>query len=74
MKDFVNQPPHYADRRFETIDVIEDALTPEEFRGFLKGNALKYMLREGRKGGTDDVGKARWYQDRLKGFDDENTD
>lgn len=68
--DMVNRPPHYADRKYEVIDVLEDALTPEEFRGFLKGNALKYLLREGRKAGTPDVGKAGWYQQRLERHDE----
>lgn len=39
---------------FESIDVIKAVLTPEEYRGFLKGNVLKYQLRLGKK---DDVTK-----------------
>ena len=66
--DMVNHPPHYADRKYEVIDVIEDTLTPEEFRGFLKGNALKYLLREGRKKGTRDIDKAGWYRQKLQEF------
>lgn len=70
--DMVNQPPHYACRKFETIEVLRDALTPEEFRGFLKGNALKYQLREGRKPGADqDVQKAEWYVKKLIEHDTE---
>ena len=30
---------------FEAIDVIKLALTDEEYKGFLKGNILKYQLR-----------------------------
>lgn len=37
---------------FEAIDVIKLVLTEEEYRGFLKGNILKYRLRVGKK---DDV-------------------
>ncbi len=37
---------------FEAIDVIKLALTDEEYKGFLKGNILKYRLRVGKK---DDV-------------------
>jgi len=51
----------------ETIDIIRAKLTPEEFRGFLLGNALKYLCRCGWK--TDnhrrDVEKARNYLDLL---------
>ena len=31
------------------IDVLRAALTPEEFKGFCKGNALKYLIRAGKK-------------------------
>ena len=34
---------------FEAIDVIKLALTDEEYKGFLKGNILKYRLRAGKK-------------------------
>ena len=37
---------------FEAIDVIKLVLTDEEYKGFLKGNILKYRLRVGKK---DDV-------------------
>ena len=39
---------------FEAIDVIKLVLTEEEYRGFLKGNILKYQLRLGKK---DEVSK-----------------
>ena len=34
---------------FEAIDVIKLALTDDEYKGFLKGNILKYRLRAGKK-------------------------
>jgi hypothetical protein len=34
---------------FEAIDLIKLALTYEEYKGFLKGNILKYRLRAGKK-------------------------
>ena len=42
--DNVNHPAHYKVGGIETIDYIEAKLTPEEFRGYLKGNALKYLI------------------------------
>ena len=62
-KDMVNHPPHYAetDNGVECIDAIRAALTPEEFRGFCKGNAIKYSWREKLKGGDEDLKKAAWY-------------
>ena len=65
MTDNVNHPPHYTTGGIECIDAIEAALTPEEFRGFCKGNVIKYTYREGSKGGVEDLKKAQWYLRRL---------
>lgn len=56
-RNVLQVPDHYVGE-IECIDAIRAALTPEEFRGFCKGNMLKYVWREGRKGGTIDIGKA----------------
>lgn len=63
--DNVNQPMHYTQGDVECIDAIQAALTPEEFAGYCKGNALKYVWREKNKGGEEDLRKATWYLDRL---------
>lgn len=63
--DMVNHPPHYTASGIECIEAIEAALTPEEFRGFCKGNALKYSWREKHKGGNEDLKKAQWYLNRI---------
>lgn len=63
-KDPVN-PSHYTQGKIECIDAIEAALTPEEFRGFLKGNVYKYMWRHKNKNGLEDVKKGDWYYARL---------
>ena len=63
--DLVNHPPHYTAGAIECIDAIESALTPEELKGYLKGNALKYLWRMNHKGGRESLAKARWYVDRL---------
>jgi len=63
--DMVNNPPHYTAGSIECIDAIKAALTPEEFRGFCKGNALKYVWRERHKGGKESLEKAQWYLARL---------
>lgn len=60
-------PKHYRLHGTECIDVIRAALTPEEFRGFLKGNVIKYNFRAGHKGRASiDYGKAGWYQNALR--------
>ena len=38
--DQVNHPPHYQRDGIECIQAIEAALTPEEFRGYCKGNVM----------------------------------
>lgn len=63
--DVVNRPPHYNQGAVECIEAIESALTPEEFRGYCKGNALKYIWRERHKGQVISLAKAQWYLDRL---------
>jgi hypothetical protein len=63
----VNQPPHYTDGGIETIDYLRAKLTPDEFKGFCKGNALKYISRAGKKSTDEleDYRKAKWYLDKL---------
>lgn len=61
---------HYKDMPIQPWHIMEAVLTPEEFRGFLCGNVIKYSLRAGRKEGTDDTGKAKHYMQKLKEFDE----
>lgn len=66
----VDHPAHYggADNVYETIKVLEAWLSPEELIGFLKGNALKYLSRAGKKGADrllEDLKKAEWYLRRM---------
>jgi hypothetical protein len=68
--DLVNHPPHYNDGSIECIDAIEAQLTPEEFRGYLKGSIAKYNWRERHKGGTESLKKARFYLNRIIEFDE----
>lgn len=57
MNDAVHHPQHYTlpGLTIESVDVIRAVLTPEEFKGWCKGNALKYSLRAGRKDPTKEV-------------------
>ena len=63
--DEVNHPPHYLVGGIEVIDYIKAKLTPEEFRGYLKGNVIKYISRADHKNGIVDWNKADWYVDRY---------
>jgi hypothetical protein len=64
--DLVNAPPHYRQGDIECIDAIRSALTDEEFRGYVKGNVMKYLWREKHKGGDEDLKKAAWYLSRIE--------
>tara|TARA_R110000772_G_scaffold267220_1_gene390734 strand:+ start:546 stop:773 length:228 start_codon:yes stop_codon:yes gene_type:complete len=70
MADVVNFPPHYRQGGIECIDAIRAALTEEEFRGYCKGNALKYIWRERHKGGDESLLKADWYIAKIAIYDE----
>tara|TARA_R100000322_G_scaffold2606_2_gene2484 strand:+ start:2361 stop:2759 length:399 start_codon:yes stop_codon:yes gene_type:complete len=65
MEDMVNHPKHYNKHGVECIDAIRAALTDDEFRGYCKGNVLKYTWRERYKNGLEDLRKAQWYLERV---------
>ncbi|MBS4750341.1 DUF3310 domain-containing protein [Carnobacteriaceae bacterium zg-ZUI78] len=57
--DAIN-PSHYKGKYgLEAIDVAKNFLTDEEFRGFVKGNVMKYVLRERQKNGDEDLKKSK---------------
>lgn len=66
--DLVNHPPHYVTAAgIEAIDVIERYGLGESFH---LANAMKYMLRAGRKGrAVEDLRKADWYLARFVSHD-----
>lgn len=64
MHDPVNSPNHYQGP-IECIEAVEASMSLESFRGFLKGNCLKYLWRYQHKNGAEDLKKAQWYLDRL---------
>lgn len=60
----VKSPKHYKlpGLNIESIDVLRSVLTPEEFKGFCRGNALKYLIRAGKKDSElQDIKKAGVY-------------
>ena len=62
-------PDHYKGE-IECVDAIRASMTPEAFRGYLKGNVMKYLWRYEKKGGVEDLMKARVY---LNWLIDDNT-
>lgn len=66
-EDYVNHPSHYRWGSKECIEVIEDALTPEEYAGYLKGTEIKYIYRHEHKWDAEqDLEKCTWYLNRYK--------
>ena len=60
--DPVKQPQHYLVGGLEVKAVLKAKLSPEEYRGFCKGNVLKYLMRAEHKGSqAQDYEKAAQY-------------
>lgn len=62
-----NVPNHYkGSENIDVIDFLYQQLPFEQFKGFMKGNMIKYPVRAGRKDDElADIKKARDYADRL---------
>lgn len=64
--DAVNHPDHYTNGGIECIDAIKASMSDEEFRGYLKGNVIKYLWRYRLKSNPrEDLEKAMWYLSKL---------
>ena len=64
--DTVNSPAHYNTKGVEAITAIEASMSDEEFQGYCKGNAMKYLWRYKYKGKpVEDLKKAQWYLEKL---------
>jgi hypothetical protein len=66
--DAVSRPQHYATGQIECIDAIAQAIAdePDPFVAYLRGNAIKYLWRAGRKeNAAQDLRKAIWYITRA---------
>lgn len=50
---------------YQPWEVLRAWLTPEEFRGYMKGTAIAYLARERDKGGMTDIQKAGHTLDGL---------
>lgn len=55
--------------RLQPVEMLQDILTPEEFRGWLKGSMFKYFCRAGKKPGEPyerDMAKCLQFNEWLK--------
>lgn len=55
---------HYKTMDVQPWHVMESVLTRDEFIGFLKGNVIKYGMRQGRKD-SPDAAKCQHYRMKL---------
>ena len=66
VEDVVNNPDHYNTGNIECIVAIEESMSSEAYKGYLKGNCMKYLWRYGYKNKpVEDLQKAQWYLARL---------
>ena len=64
--DNVNRPTHYNTGNIECIEAIEESMSSHAFKGYLKGNCMKYLWRYDYKGKqVEDLQKAGWYLQKL---------
>ena len=56
---------HYTSKLIQPWEAMEAWMTEDQFKGFLKGNVIKYLARCDDKGGKVDLEKARHYLDKL---------
>ena len=61
----IHHPSHYMGGGIECIEAIRASMSPLEFQGYCKGNAMKYIWRFRMKGGHEDLAKAKVYLDWL---------
>ena len=62
----VSSPKHYNTGDVECIEAIKASMSSEEFSGYLKGAALKYLWRYRYKNKPlQDLQKSIWYTTRL---------
>lgn len=71
-KSVISHPARYGgDTAYECIKVLEAWLPAEQYKGFLRGNALKYLCRVGKKDETvQELKKARFYLDKYIEFEE----
>ena len=65
--DMVEHPKHYTSGDIECINAIKASMSKEAYKGFLKGQILKYSWRyENKFNPLEDIKKLLWYGNKLK--------
>lgn len=64
----VTRQSHYMRLNIQPLMLMFNDLSKDEFKGYLKGNIIKYVLRAEMKGGNEDYAKAAFYAKLLDEF------
>ena len=63
--DYQEGGTHYTDSTIQPWAAMQAWMTSEQFAGYIRGNVIKYLARYPKKGGVEDLRKARHYLDKL---------
>lgn len=64
----MKSPEHYSIQNIQPIEYMIVCLSKDEFKGYLKGNIIKYISRAERKNGDEDYQKAAQFSKWLEEF------
>jgi len=56
---------HYTSKEIQPWDAMQSWMSEEQFEGYIRGNAIKYLARYPEKGGRYDIEKSQHYLDKL---------
>ena len=69
MNSTVEHPNHYATGKYECLEVMKEVFGIEAVKHFCLLNAFKYLWRADRKNGSEDIEKAAYYLNYMKGLE-----
>jgi hypothetical protein len=72
--DLTKGPSHYTEMDLQPVEFNRRSLSWEGYLGWCLGCANKYGMRQGRKAGTDDGPKGRWFLDEWRRVKDIGPD
>jgi hypothetical protein len=66
-------PTHYSAQTMMPIEYLMITMSAEQFKGYLKGNIIKYVSRADSKNGAEDYQKLIVYSKWLEEFERSGT-
>lgn len=74
VKEEVRHPRRYSNGKYECIEVMKDVFGNEFVKNFCIGNSFKYIWRNERKNGVEDIKKAVFYLNYYINMEDGKDD